>query len=276
MNHILTTMKQPITTLFFVLISSFTIAQEEIRMGQSTPNGILYPRDTEFTDIRIKGQRVVVESGIYRPQFKGGSINEMYFLQDNLRYPNVTLDSNIQGNIELSFVVLDDGTIPLEFVTILESPHDSLSAEALRLISIMPPWVPGKINYKTPVHTLHEHTIEIVRPEVHKDTTTVFESGVVPAAFPGGTPKKDQFVKDNIELPESMQNLLGGSVKVEFVIDQNGHIVAPTIIKSYTPDCDQEAIRVLYAMPVWKPALRNGKRVKSKQSIYFNFYKTDR
>ncbi len=64
------------------------------------------------------------------------------FLGDNIKYPDGARAKGIEGKVIVRFVVNKTGKIvdPV----ILRSPDTTLSAEALRVVNMMPPWVPGK------------------------------------------------------------------------------------------------------------------------------------
>jgi len=76
------------------------------------------------------------------PEFQGGE-KEMYpFLAENTIYPKEMKQKTVEGVVFVSFVVEKDGSINL--VKVLRSPHESLSNEAIRVVSSMPSWIPGK------------------------------------------------------------------------------------------------------------------------------------
>lgn len=83
------------------------------------------------------------------PQFPGG-IEAMYaFLGNNIQYPAVAAEANIQGKVIIKFVVKADGSIGQ--TEIVKSVHPALDAEAERLVKLMPKWTPGKLD-GTPVN----------------------------------------------------------------------------------------------------------------------------
>ncbi len=66
---------------------------------------------------------------------------------------------------------------------------------------------------------------------------------------------------------EAKKNDIQGRVNVSFIIDENGKVKDVKIIRSIHPLIDIEALRLINAMPDWKPAKANGKQVKSKQIL---------
>lgn len=76
-----------------------------------------------------------------RPQFPGDFES---WASHNLIYPNEARARKIEGRVYISFVVEKDGSI--SNVNILKGADESLDREAVRLVSSMPKWIPGKIN----------------------------------------------------------------------------------------------------------------------------------
>lgn len=76
------------------------------------------------------------------PEYHGGDEKLQKFLQDNLIYPQSCKDSNIQGTVYVGFTIEEDGNI--SDVKILRGVNRELDAEALRVIKLLPKWIPGE------------------------------------------------------------------------------------------------------------------------------------
>lgn len=63
------------------------------------------------------------------------------WLSQNIKYPSICQEKNIQGRVSLQFVINKDGSIT--DVKVLRSPDPALAAEAIRLAKIMPKWKPA-------------------------------------------------------------------------------------------------------------------------------------
>ncbi|MBQ7967306.1 MAG: energy transducer TonB [Bacteroidaceae bacterium] len=81
-----------------------------------------------------------------RPQFPGGDVALMKYLQDSLRYPAVCVEQQLQGRVIVQFVVNPDSTISDAKVIKPVNPH--FDKEALRVVNAMPKWIPGKLRGK--------------------------------------------------------------------------------------------------------------------------------
>lgn len=88
-----------------------------------------------------------------QPEFPGGTTELMKYLSDNIIYPEISEANNSQGRAFVRFVVNADGSITDAFL--LRSAGDVyLDMEALRVVSAMPNWTPGK-QYGKPVRTYY-------------------------------------------------------------------------------------------------------------------------
>lgn len=76
------------------------------------------------------------------PRFRGGQEKFEKFLTENLRYPSSARQSGISGTVYVTFVIDTDGKV--KDARVLRGVHSSVDEEALRVIRIMPEWIPGK------------------------------------------------------------------------------------------------------------------------------------
>ncbi|MTK54377.1 energy transducer TonB [Paludibacter sp.] len=80
------------------------------------------------------------------PEFPGGKEAMMLFIKNNIRYPDVYQESNIQGRVLISCIVEKKGI--LSNIQIARGIDGPLDMEAVRVISIMPKWSPGILRGK--------------------------------------------------------------------------------------------------------------------------------
>jgi TonB family protein len=76
------------------------------------------------------------------PQYNGGKQAMYKFIQQNMKYPADAKEKGIQGDVLLKFFVSVDGTITK--VEVVQGLFPSLDAEAIRVVKMMPKWIPGK------------------------------------------------------------------------------------------------------------------------------------
>ncbi len=115
---------------------------------------------------------------------------------------------------------------------------------------------------------VHEQVVvKEPEPEVKHEPEKIFVAVEQPAEFPGGQAAMMKWLSNNIRYPENAQaNGISGRVVVKFVVEKDGSIGQPTIVRGVDRDLDQEALRVVKRMPKWQPGKNNGQAVRS----YFN------
>ncbi len=103
----------------------------------------------EDTEIEFIEEAVedVVEEQIFTiveemPSFPGGEPAMMKFLANNIKYPAIAKDANIQGTVYVTFVVNEKGEV--KDVKVLRSIGGGTDEEAIRVVQSMPKWKPGK------------------------------------------------------------------------------------------------------------------------------------
>ncbi len=88
------------------------------------------------------GNKYIYDKLEENPEFPGGDVALIKFLQKNIRYPAVERDNDIQGKVLLRFVVNDDGKVM--DVKIVRGVSPGLDKEAYRVIKMLPNFIPGK------------------------------------------------------------------------------------------------------------------------------------
>jgi protein TonB len=109
--------------------------------------------------------------------------------------------------------------------------------------------------------------------EVYVDSKdSIVEFADVMPVFPGGQQAMYDWISKNLVYPqEAIEDGMEGKVYVSFIIDMDGSISSPHIMRGIGKVCDIEAIRLVKSMPKWIPGKMNGKVVKVKQIVVVNF-----
>ena len=90
--------------------------------------------------------------------------------------------------------------------------------------------------------------------------------------YPGGMQAMLSFLQENITYPKDAQEKkISGRVLVTFVVEKDGSISNVETVKSVFPSLDEEAVRIVKAMPNWKPGKQNGKVVRVKYTLPISF-----
>ena len=82
-----------------------------------------------------------------QPNFPGGKEELFKYLVYNMIYPADAAKNKVEGRVLVTFVIEHDGSI--SNVNVVNSVYPSLDKEAIRVVSEMPKWIPGKANGKT-------------------------------------------------------------------------------------------------------------------------------
>ena len=102
----------------------------------------------KYTEVKVDETEVSQKEGeIFQvveqmPEFPGGMQKAMEFLGKNIKYPATAQQAKIEGRVIVQFVVGKDGSI--SDVKIARGVSPDLDAEAMRVVSLMPKWNPGK------------------------------------------------------------------------------------------------------------------------------------
>ena len=98
--------------------------------------------------------------------------------------------------------------------------------------------------------------------------TPVFEVVEQMPEYPGGIAASVEYIQKNMRYPEAAEkNGTQGRVTVQFIIDKEGNVTNPKVLRSVDKDLDAEAIRLVGAMPKWKPGMQKGKAVAVKYTL---------
>jgi periplasmic protein TonB len=90
--------------------------------------------------------------------------------------------------------------------------------------------------------------------------------------FPGGKIEMNKFIKANFNYTNHSQDddIEKTNIIIQFIVDKNGMIKDPKIIKGINEELDKEAMRVVKLMPRWKPGKLKGSVVSSKYNLPIN------
>ncbi|MBV6472402.1 MAG: hypothetical protein JPMHGGIA_00658 [Saprospiraceae bacterium] len=102
--------------------------------------------------------------------------------------------------------------------------------------------------------------------------TPVFDFVDVMPSFPGGDRALLQHIHSRlIYPPEAARAAVEGVVLVSFVVDAYGKVRQARVIRSLSPQCDEEALRVVRTIPDWIPGNHRGRRVSVQFRLPIEF-----
>ncbi len=99
-------------------------------------------------------------------------------------------------------------------------------------------------------------------PTTSEDQLTPFVMVEQMPQFPGGESAMMQYIGTNLKYPESAaKENIEGRVVLRFVVTKTGDITDVSVLRGLDSRCDEEAMRVVRAMPKWTPGKQGGKDV---------------
>lgn len=96
----------------------------------------------------------------------------------------------------------------------------------------------------------------------------VYEKTDVTAEYQGGMSEMFNFIGKNLKYPKpAVDAKVTGKVFVKMIIEKDGTISSPEIVKGIGFGCDKEVLRVVGLMPKWNAAQIGGKAVRSSMVL---------
>lgn len=103
--------------------------------------------DLKQIKVDLEKEKLQADNRLYdkvdeMPQFPGGAGALAQFIAANVKYPKESAERGVEGRVMLRFVVEKDGSIG--DIRVTQSVDAACDAEAIRVIRMMPRWIPGK------------------------------------------------------------------------------------------------------------------------------------
>jgi len=109
-----------------------------------------------------------------------------------------------------------------------------------------------------------------------EDKEALHSAPEVQPEYPGGMNSLMEFLGEEIKYPKSAKDQkIEGTVFVTFVIDKSGEVRDAKVMKGLGEGCDEESLRVVNAMPDWKPGSINGEDVNVQLNLPIRFQLDD-
>lgn len=122
---------------------------------------------------------------------------------------------------------------------------------------------------------------DMVLPEIYKpvlpdepqdENSDPFMVVEIMPEFPGGIAALHAYLSKNIEYPRMAREAgISGIVYLSFVVGTDGKLSDISVLRGVGGGCTEEAIRVVKAMPAWKPGIQRSKAVKVKMTLPISF-----
>lgn len=113
-------------------------------------------------------------------------------------------------------------------------------------------------------------TIDVAAPEREEahDPNEPFTVVEQMPEFPGGQEAMFTYIGKELKYPEKAQEAgVEGVVYVSFVVEKDGSIGNPKVLRGIGYGCDEEAHRVVKGMPNWNPGKQRGEAVRVQYNL---------
>lgn len=105
-----------------------------------------------------------------------------------------------------------------------------------------------------------------------KNSTRIYSVVEEMPEYPGGMKAFVNYLKRKLVYPpQAKKENLEGVAAVQFVVEKDGRITSPTVVRSLRADMDSAALTAIRNMPNWIPAREHGMRVRCKYSVPVQF-----
>ncbi|MDR1951151.1 MAG: energy transducer TonB, partial [Bacteroidales bacterium] len=121
-----------------------------------------------------------------------------------------------------------------------------------------------EISAEIDVHTAVEaYVAPVIEAEEEAEETQIFQVVEDNPEYPGGEAARMKFLSDNIKYPAiARESGIQGTIYITFVVERDGSITDVQVMRGIGGGCDEEAIRVVKAMPRWNPGKQRGRAVR--------------
>lgn len=197
------------------------------------------------------------------PQFPGNDI--AVYLKQNLVYPQKAWQEGISGRVITQFVVDTLGNIT--DVQVVRGIRPDLDAEAIRVVSAMPKWIPGKQHNKV-VRVKYTLPVNFQLPTGDSEENP--SEPYIPPFFTAGN--LTTYISTHLIYPKKgLKKKVEGQVITQFWINKDGSVSDVKVIQSLIPEFDAEAIRVVSILPPWQPARQRNTILRCKYTLPVTF-----
>ena len=297
----------PVLALLMIVNTKVTAQEMKTDDAVSSENGENAVYDLANAEIMKKDAIKTEKDSVYNiveqmPEFLGGTNALLKYVANNIHYPEKAKDAGIEGRVFIGFVIRKDGSV--SDVKVMKGIGGGCDEEAVRVINSMPKWTPGRqkgepvnVNYSMPINFKLDPKKNSKGQQTSavsaQDNDQKYEYLVVNGAgngksevknapdengvyniveempkFPGGENAMMKFISENVTYPqEARDKNISGRVFVCFVVEKDGSVNDVKVIRGVDKLLDNEAVRVVKAMPKWTPGKQKGKAVRVNYNL---------
>ena len=133
----------PINDVLTIIDDDANVEETNFASSEETGEDVVVKHIPVTVDEDVPVEDEIFEVVEENPQFlNGGTGGLLQYLSKNIKYPTIPQENGTQGRVTVQFVVNKDGSIV--DVNVIRGVDPYLDKEAVRVISTMPKWKPGK------------------------------------------------------------------------------------------------------------------------------------
>lgn len=227
----------------------------------------------------------------YNKQLNRALLIATAILIAGLAYPLVSSYNSTNKRIHL---IPDDGVVfvappdATDIVTPPPPPPPPISEKTRNIAFVTPTVVEGEVPEDEGFPSIEDFKNAPINPQddvagekpVEKPDVVIDDPEKEPPilivqempSFPGGDGERIKYLNENINYPkQAAETGIQGTVYVQFIVNSKGNITDVKILRGIGGGCDEEALRVVNAMPQWHPGKQNGKAVRVLYNMAIKF-----
>lgn len=195
------------------------------------------------------------------------------FIRANVRVPAIVMAEKLRGRIRVDFVVRETGRV--EAAEVKKGLCTSCDAEALRLVRAFPAWMPARHAGGQPAATRQFVEIPMPLPDPaapFPDTEKVFPYASQMPTLLDGTRDLGPAIGQALRYSEAVRREnISGTVQLEFVVDADGLVRRPRIVRPLCASCDQAVLDALTRVAPFIPGRQGEQAVPVQLQVQVPF-----
>lgn len=204
-----------------------------------------------------------------------------YGLGTSLLLAIIAFNIPIYSNIPKTVYIAEEEFIEIDYLTTIvpekkieKKVEEKIKPKALPTIATPEPIEPKPMDPEPikPVAPITANPVFVDPAPVISPVKKDLDFAEIMPAFRGGESALFAYFAKEIDYPwKAVEWQISGKVYVRFVVDEEGNVVNASVAKGIHPLLDEEALRVVKAMPSWDPGMQNGKKVRVSMVVPVNF-----
>ncbi|MDY0102236.1 MAG: M56 family metallopeptidase [Lentimicrobium sp.] len=262
----------------FLVVAGIALFTSMVQPGETSVNQDILGNTQKNQDIIPE---LIVEmpqtDGDVVPLYPGGEMARIKYFRDNLRYPAEARQNNIQGYVDYTIEIDENGKVTNP--KIQKGLGYGCDEEVLRVLEMMPDWKPGTREGK-PAKFMLPFSVRFTLsgdarselPDGQDEENGIYTVVEEVPRFKGGDGARIEYLSNAITYPEkAKKDKVEGTVYVTFVIEKDGAISNVRVLRGIGSGCDEVAVKAVTEMPVWEPGKHRGQPVRVQFTMPLKF-----